>query len=127
MLPPDLRHFRVSEFKNPDLVDGNAARFLDEVRHRYGFPLFITDDARHKDDAPKGSSATSLHYQGRAFDLSWIAPAQKLARFVESVITVSGEWGVDYELELVNSLKDRHVHLGLQLPGHPSEVIVAAD
>lgn len=127
MLPLDLRHFRVGEFHNPDLIDGNAARYLDEVRHRYGFPLVVTDDARTPEEHPSGGSATSLHYVGRAFDLRWIMPATNLAKFVESAVDVAREWDVEYELELVNSQKDRHVHIGLQLPGHQSELIVAAD
>jgi hypothetical protein len=127
MLPIDLQHFRVGEFRHPDLVDPEAARFLDDVRDRYGSPVYITDDARMPEDHPAGGSPSSLHYAGRAFDLKWIQPATQLARFVESVIVVAGERGCDYELELVNSLKDRHVHLGLQRPGHPSELIVASD
>lgn len=124
---PVLRHFAPGEFRWPDLVNHDAAKFLDEVRHRYGQPLYITDDARLTTDAPSGASKTSLHYTGRAFDLHWISPAHRLAHFMESVVEVSREWGVHYELELVNSLKDRHVHLGLQKPGVWSELIVAAD
>lgn len=127
MLPPDLRHFKPAEFQHPDLIDGDAAHFLDEVRHRYGFPIFVTDDARLPNESPSGSVGTSLHYAGRAFDLHWIAPAHRLAHFVECVMEVAKESGLHYELELVNSLKDRHVHLGLQKPGVWSEVIVAAD
>lgn len=127
MIPPDLRHFKRGEFEHPDMVDADAAKFLDEVRHRYGSPLYITDDARLPDEAPGGSVGTSLHYTGRAFDLHWITPAHRLAHFVESVVEVAKEWGIHYELELVNSLKDRHVHLGLQKPGVWSEVIVASD
>lgn len=124
---PAMRHFAPAEFHHPDLVDADAARYLDAVRDRYGQPLFITDDARLPTEAPSGSVASSLHYLGRAFDLHWISPGSRLARFMESVVAVAGEWGVDYELGFVNSLKDRHVHLGLQKPGIPSEVYVAAD
>ena len=126
MLPP-LEHFSDSEFKNPDLVDADAALYLDEVRDRYGSTLILTDDARLPDDAPPGSVPTSLHYLGRAFDLQWIQPPSQLARFVEAAIMVAGEWGVDYELELVNSSTDKHIHLGLQKPGYASELIVAAE
>lgn len=126
MLPP-LEHFSDTEFRNPDLVDADAALYLDEVRDRFGAPLTITDDARLPGDHPNGSVPTSLHYAGRAFDLAWIQPAPQLARFVEAVIMVAGEWGVDYELGIINSKKDRHVHLALQRPGHPSEIYVAAD
>lgn len=122
-----LRHFKSTEFKHPEAVDQNAVLFLDEVRHRYGSPLTITDDARMPEDRPPGSSPTSLHLVGRAFDLRWITPATNLARLVEAVITIAGEWGVDYELELVNSKTDQHIHLGLQRPGQASEFIVAAE
>lgn len=124
---PELRWFRPAEFRNRPLVDAEAARYLDEVRHRYGFPLYITSDARLATDAPPGSSKTSLHYTGRAFDLKWIAPAHRLFHFVACCIEVAAEWGVRIELELVNSLRDRHIHIGLQPPGKEHELIVAAD
>ena len=126
MLPP-LEHFSPDQFKNPDLIDADAARYLDEVRDRYGSPLVLTDDARLPEDTPPGAALNSLHYAGRAFDLKWIIPASRLARFVEAVMMVAGEWGVDYELELVNSSTDKHIHLGLQHPGDASELIIAAD
>lgn len=127
MLPPDLQFFKREEFHHPDMVDGEAARFLDEVRRRYGFPLYVTDDARLPEDHPAGGSPSSLHYAGRAFDLKWIQSAPLLFHFVDVVIHLAAERKVNVELELVNSLKDRHVHLGLQKPGHESELIVAAD
>lgn len=127
MIPPDLRYFKRSEFRQPDLVDNDAARYLDEVRHRYGFPLYLTDDARLPDQAPPGASKTSLHYDGRAFDLKWIQPAHRLYHFVQCAMEAAAERGVRIELELVNSLKDRHIHIGLQRPGVENELIVAAD
>jgi hypothetical protein len=127
MVPPDLRYFRPSEFRNGDLVDNDAVRYLDEVRHRYGFPLYLTSDARLAGDAPPGASKTSLHYDGRAFDLRWIQPAHRLFHFTKCAMEVAAERGVRIELELVNSLRDRHVHIGLQRPGVENELIIAAD
>jgi len=124
---PELRWFSRAEFRHPDLVDGDAAKFLDEVRWRYGFPLYITDDARMPEDRPPGSSPSSLHYAGRAFDLKWIQPATKLFHFTKCAMEVAAERQVNIELEIVNSLKDRHIHLGVQKPGVESELIVASD
>lgn len=124
---PELRWFRPAEFRHPDAVDADAVRYLDQVRHEYGFPLYITDDARMPEDRPPGSSPSSLHYAGRAFDLKWIQPATKLYHFVDVAMRVAAERRLNIELELVNSLKDRHVHLGVQKPGHESELIVAAE
>lgn len=127
MLPAELRYFTRAEFRNPDLVDNDAALFLDELRHRHGFPLHLTDDAREPDAAPPGSSKSSMHYRGRAFDLKWIQPAHRLYNFVECAMQLARERGVHIELEIVNSLRDRHVHIALQPPGVWDELIVAAD
>lgn len=122
-----LRYFAPPEFKHPGLVDDVAARYLDEVRHRYGFPLVITDDARLPGEAPPGASTTSLHYDGRAFDLRWPGSATKLFHFVECAISTANERGLRIELELVNGLTDKHIHLGVQRPGVENELIVAVD
>lgn len=127
MLPLDLKFFSREEFRHPDLIDGEAARFLDETRQRFGFPLHVTDDARMPEDHPSGSSPSSLHYAGRAFDLRWIPSAVLLFHFVDTVIHLAAERGVSLELELVNSSRDRHIHLGLQKLGHASELLVSAD
>lgn len=125
---PSLRYFHPSEFKRPDLVDEQAALFLDEVRHRFGFPLRITSDARIRGTPqPGGAAENSLHYAGRAFDLQWIAPSHRLWHLVEVLMEIAAEWQVCVELELVNGLHDAHVHFGLQPPGIASELIVAAD
>lgn len=124
---PALAHFAPGEFRHPELIDADAAYYLDAVRHRFGFPLYVTDDAREPSDHPAGGSPSSLHYAGRAFDLQWIQPATKLFHFVKCAMQIAAERKVCIELELVNSLKDRHVHLGVQKPGVEDELIVAAD
>lgn len=124
---PKLAYFVSGEFRHPDLIDPEAAYYLDDVRHHFGFPLYVTDDARMPEDHPAGGSPSSLHYAGRAFDLKWIQPASRLFHFVACAMNVATTRGVRIELELVNSLKDRHVHLGVQRPGVEDELIVAAD
>ncbi|HSE45225.1 MAG TPA: hypothetical protein VLA89_07835 [Gemmatimonadales bacterium] len=124
---PELRYFKPSEFRHGPLVDAQCALYLDQVRHECGFPLYVIDDARMPEDRPPGSSPSSLHYAGRAFDLKWIQPATKLYHFVDVAMRVAAERRLNIELELVNSLKDRHVHLGVQKFGVESELIVASD
>lgn len=101
---PDLRHFHPSEFKHPDLVDGEAARFLDDVRGRFGAPLVLTSDARLpiENAAASGSAPTSWHLVGRAFDLKWLTPAALLWRFTRAVVFAAEAWGRPVELELVD-------------------------
>lgn len=128
MISTTLRHFQLSEFAHPNLVDNAAAVFLDDIRNLYGNPLTITSDARTAEEnaAASGSSATSLHLLGRAFDLKWIADPEQLWTFVESVLLAAGERAV--ELELVNGPSDRHIHVGLYPNGdHKSRLLVRAD
>ncbi len=123
-----LRHFAYSEWKHPELVDSTAAVWLDGIRTHCGFPLVLTSDARTPEEnaAASGSSPTSLHLLGRAFDLQWVDDPERLWRLVDAVYLVSGERAV--ELELVNSAQDRHVHLGLYPDdGHRSRLLIRAD
>jgi hypothetical protein len=116
------------EFRHPELVDDAAAVFLDDLRDLYGDPLVITSDARtlEENDAASGSSATSLHLVGRAFDLQWIVDPEALWRFVDAVFVTAGERAV--ELELVNSARDKHIHVGLYPNGgHRSRLLIRAD
>lgn len=128
MIQTTLRHFAPAEFRHPDLVDNAAAVWLDDVRDLYGFPLTLTSDARTAEEnaAASGSSPTSLHLLGRAFDLQWIADPSHLWSFVEAVYLATGERAV--ELELVNGPTDRHIHMGL-FPddGHTSRLLIRAD
>src|SRR6266850_2086151 len=108
-----LRHFALTEFHHPDLVQNEAAVWLDDIRESCGFPLTITSDARTSEEnaAASGSSPTSLHLQGRAFDLRYPGTPEEVWRLVEAVFVVSGHRAV--ELELVHSATDSHVHIGL--------------
>lgn len=124
---PALQFFQASEFRHPEYVDTGAALYLDDVRRQFGYPLYVTDDARLVGDRPPGSSPSSLHFAGRAFDLKWIQPAERLYHFVDCAMRVAAERRINIELELVNSLQDRHIHLGVQRPGVESELIIAAD
>lgn len=122
-----LRHFALTEFSHPTLVDNAAATWLDDIRELCGFPLTITSDARtHEENAAaSGSSPTSLHLQGRAFDLRYPATAEQVWKLVDAVYLASGERPV--ELELVHSANDKHVHIALLAPGKVSHLIVRAD
>lgn len=123
-----LAHFAPAEFRHPELVDDAAAVWLDGIRTHCGFPLVLTSDARTPEEnaAASGSSPTSLHLVGRAFDLEWLDDPERLWRLVEAVYLVSGERAV--ELELVNGPRDRHIHIGLYPNGgHRSRLLIRAD
>src|SRR3990167_3192440 len=69
--PADLKHFRASEFKHPELMSVPFLRWLDRVRERAGAPFVVTNDARVAGATePLGSAGSkSLHRRGRAVDL----------------------------------------------------------
>src|SRR5437879_247915 len=108
-----LRHFQPSEFRHPELVQDAAAVWLDDIREYADFPLVLTSDARTPEEnaAASGSSPTSLHLLGRAFDLKYPDSPEQVWLFVEAVFIVSGSRPV--ELELVHSAVDSHLHIGL--------------
>jgi hypothetical protein len=130
-LTTDLRYFKLSEFKHPELVDARAGFWLDELREEYGKSMILTDDARPAGVIPPGGSAKSLHFKGRAFDLrirhfTW----GDLWDFVGAVYRLNArmppsERGV--ELEIVWSTKDKHGHIGFPMDGRRNRLIVAAD
>ena len=133
MLNHDLRYFKLSEFKHPELVNETAAEMLDEIRSQYGRPLVLTDDARLPTDKPPGYSPTSLHYKGQAFDLrSRDMSAEALWKLVTAVFNVAA-WvargakeGV--ELEIVSSSTDHHVHIGFFLgDGRKNRLLIRAE
>jgi len=127
MITSTLRHFALTEFRHPELVQNDAAVWLDDIRDYCGFPLTLTSDARTpaENAAASGSSPTSLHLQGRAFDLRYPQTEEQVWRFVDAVFLASGERPV--ELELVNSAQDKHLHIGLLPTGKASRIIVRAD
>mgnify|MGYP001609533251 FL=1 len=126
-----LPNFALNEFQHPELIEQDAANFLQEVRTQFGEALTVTDDARLPDERPSGAArGVSWHQRGRAFDLrcrdwSW----RKLWRFVEAVFMVAANWRgrATVELELVWSATDKHVHLAVKNDGTPSELILALD
>ena len=122
-----LRWFQVGEFHHPDLVQDAAAVWLDDIREYADFPLVLTSDARTPEEnaAASGSSPTSLHLLGRAFDLQYPGDAEQVWRLVEAVFVVSRSRPV--ELELVHSATDQHVHLGLLAEDRESRLIIRAD
>lgn len=122
-----LRHFSLGEFKHPELVDNVAAVWLDDIREYADFPLVLTSDARTPEEnaAASGSSPTSLHLVGRAFDLRYPGTPELVWRLVEAIFVVSGHRTV--ELEAVNSARDKHIHLGLLSADQESRLLVRAD
>jgi len=119
-LTHDLRHFKLNEFKHPELVNETAALMLDEVRDQFGFPLHLTDDARLPGDRPEGSVADSLHFKGQAFDLrTYNFNGEQLFKLVSAMMNVAlwiargQKSGV--EIEIVSSATDHHIHIGFFL------------
>jgi hypothetical protein len=127
-----LKHFALTEFNHPDLVDNSAAVFLDQLRDAYGGPLTLTSDARTAaQNTAAGGSPTSLHLLGRAFDLRWPGNEEAAHKFLDAYYLAKG-WTPPpddraTELELVHSAKDKHIHFGLYPTARPSRLIVAAD
>lgn len=128
-----LKHFAPGEWHHGDLVDYSAAVFLDQLREAYGSPLTLTSDARTpaENAAARGSSPTSLHLLGRAFDLRWPGNEAQAWSFLRAFFLALGwkppETEKSVELELVHGPTDRHVHLGIFPDARPSRLIVAAD
>ena len=124
-----LRWFRASEFRHVELVDFAAAKFLDNVRDRYGAPIVLTSDARTEAEnaAASGSSPTSYHLSGRAFDFRLPASAEALWKLVAAVVAEQHVYGGPVELELVRGPTDRHVHLALMPAGRVSRLVLALD
>ena len=129
-LPPNLRWFKRREFKHPELVDEEAAYFLDAVRAEYGASLVLTSDARTvaENASIPGHSTTSLHLQGRAFDLRWTFTKESLDRLVNAIYRVRDDMDVATEIELVRGPTDQHVHIGVWPDSlHPSTLVLALD
>lgn len=71
-----FRYFRPEEIRSKGdgsiLVDYQALEMLDRFRDDIGAPIFVTSAYRdHAHNAAVGSQPTSLHRQGRAFDI-WV-------------------------------------------------------
>lgn len=133
MLLNDLKFFKLTEFRHPELVNPIAAEMLDEIRKQANFPLVLTDDARLPTDKPTGYAKDSLHYKGQAFDIRINnLSAVQLFDLIMAVINVSmwvargSKAGV--EMELVSSKSDKHLHVGFFLgDGRANRLIVSAE
>jgi uncharacterized protein YcbK (DUF882 family) len=128
-----ITHFAPNEWRHPEIVDYSAATFLNQLRGAYGGSLVLTSDGRTaaENAASPGSSPTSLHLLGRAFDLRWPGNEEAMWRFLEAFFRSLG-WTPPptvrpVELELVHSAQDQHVHFGFFPNQRPSRLIVAAD
>jgi hypothetical protein len=127
-----LQFFRPEEFRHPELVDDGCAQFLDRVRALYGQPITLTSDARTPEeeiaalaDAPEESGkaadllaqtvASSLHVQGRAFDLHWPAHAEDRYALLWTLMRQAFTAQLILELEPVPT----HLHVGIFPAGTP--------
>lgn len=121
----ELRYFRWEEFRHPERLHWPLLQWLDEVRHRAGFPLVVTSDAR--DHVPAGGSSTSLHLVGRAVDLRWLGQtAEQRARLVEAVVSTPrppGDGGFELGLE-PGAVGGAHWHVGLFPRGRENRLFV---
>lgn len=128
---PTLDYFAESEFRHPELMDHDFLRWLNRVRWHAGIPFHLTSDARTPEhNARVGGSPHSLHLQGRAVDFvvrPWTVG--NLWRVVEAVMLrpPTGTNGAGVELELVQSERDKHIHLGWYPDDRPSRLILALD
>lgn len=122
-----LRYFSAGEFRNLPLVDYEAARWLDDIRHAYAHVITVTGDARLAGNVPPGGSLTSLHYLGRAFDLRFPETPELCDELDRATVRVSGERPI--EREWVHGLSDAHFHIALYPEGTPrrSRLLIRAD
>lgn len=117
-------HFTADEFKHPERIHAPLLEWLDRVREAYGDSLHPTSDAR--DYVPTGGSDGSLHLQGRAIDLRWLADREARYRFVRAVIETpppTGEGGIELGLE-PGAPGGPHFHVGLRPAGGPFTLFV---
>ena len=130
-----LKYFKASEFKYPDRMDPQFLLFLDAVRAQVGLPFILTSDGRNLiHNRRVGGVFNSLHVfnfrrQARAVDFVTYwgrRPWVEFAAVAEAVITEAKAIDQHYQLELVWSEKDKHIHLALRREG-PSQLIIAAD
>lgn len=69
----EIKHFKPSEFKHPELMSFEFVKLIDEVRTKFGRPLKINSDYRTKEENKKaGGKPTSAHLKGVAIDTSCI-------------------------------------------------------
>ena len=131
----DLPNFRLAEFRHPELIEEEAAQFLQEVRALYNKPIRVTSDARTEtENVAVGGSPTSWHVKGRAFDIALPAAPDDLWALVGAIYAIAGVWHyrperkhVTVELELVSGPTDKHIHFAVRNDGKPSKLILALD
>lgn len=122
-----LRWFKWNEFRHPEGMDFGFVKWLDQVRHEYGWPLVLTSDFRTplENAAASGSALYSRHLVGQAVDMKFPPTSFHVWRLVKAVMDVPVAEPI--ELELVNSDRDQHVHVAWLKPGQASKLVVAAD
>lgn len=117
-----LRYFKYKEFDSPDLPRSGLVcmkkpflNFIDELRHRCGFPFKVTSGFRTYDynqsliKNPKyKASATSSHLRGIAADIA-IIDSKKRALFIGHAIEICHDW----DLPLRIGVGDNFCHIDL--------------
>ena len=131
-LTHDLPSFKLAEFRHPEIVDPEAADFLQAVRERYGRPLTLTSDGRTaEENAAAGGSLTSWHLRGRAFDVRAPEGGALWWDLVDAIFVTQAFWKrqsdrapVTVELELCPASSDQpHLHFAVKNDGSPNVLI----
>lgn len=105
-----LQYFDISEFDCPSLpnsginMDKNFLKLLDKLRHRCGFPLYITSGYRSKEyNELMGGSHLSAHTKGLAVDIRCSTSYERLIIVIEAFKLGINRIGV----------YNKHVHLDI--------------
>lgn len=145
-IPKNLKYFKESEFKYPELMKEWFVYWLDTVRDVANEKFILTSDGRPRNvnAGASGSSSTSLHLVGQAVDMKLPVRSRELWNIVSAVVLrsatsselrkelerreVHGQLPVmGVELELVHGPTDRHIHLGVDSRVTFNELILADD
>ena len=111
-----LRHFRRSEFADPDRLSPQLLELIDEIRDRAGLPIRITSDYRSQEEheaiyPDPSSRPNSPHTRGTGLDFVPIPFSAHNRLLVLAAITeIYAESGApNLGLEIAN----RHFHIDL--------------
>jgi hypothetical protein len=130
-LTRNLTNFALSEFRHPEIVDSEAADFLQSVRTLYSAPMTLTSDGRTEaENDAAGGSPTSWHLKGRAFDVRAPEGGSGWWKLVAAIFTSLEFWrrttnaSVTVELELCPASSGQpHLHFALKNDGSPSVLL----
>ena len=118
-------------WKHPEKINPEFKSFYEAIVLESGLSLPITSDWRSSEsNAAAGGVPTSLHVLGSAGDVDLPPKNAKLCwQLTKAVMRVADRMGLEtqVELELVNSAKDTHAHVGLNPRAPGAKLIVRAD